>query len=1040
MNITRLAIENNRTSLLVLLLILVAGVSTFKAMPRAYDPGFIVRTAQVITYFPGASTERVEQLISSPLEDVVKGIPELDFVKSESRTGISIMLVNIRESYTDMRPIWDKMRRKIEDAANDLPDGVVGPFINDEFGDVFGIVLTLRGEGFSDAEINAIADDVKSELQRLPDVAKVEIFGAQEERIFIQYDNARLTELGISPYQLSQAMAARNIIISGGAFDLGNERIALEPSGNFEALDDIADTILRLPDSTSLIYLKDIATVRHGYVDPPSSLVRSGGQRALALAVSMREGGNNTLLGEQVRDALDTLTASYPWGIEFDLVNFSPDEVDQKVRAFVSSLLQAVAVVSVVMLLSLGLRTGLVVSLLIPLAMLLTIIVMNLAAIGLDQISLAALIIALGMLVDNGIVMCESIMIQMQKGKPALQAAIDSAAELRIPLLTASLTTAAAFLPIYLAESNVGEFTASLFKVVTITLLGSWVISLTLIPLLCVSFLKVQVTAGDSESRFYGIYRATLRLMLQHRVKVLLATFLIFVIGMQAFNFIPRIFFPPSDRAYFKVELELPSGIAIERTRQVVAGIEQHLLGRWQANEHRTSGVTNWVSYIGNAGPRFILSHNPKPGNPGYALMIVNVTSLDVIDHVSADLNRYALEHFPDLNLKTRHIENGPSIENPVEVRLSASDSGQLFKAAAALKQHMAAVGGLDNISDDWGQRIKKLVIRIDQARALRAGVTSQDIAVSLQTSLSGMQLTEFREDDDVIPVVLRSQASTQQDIGKIEALSVYVQSTGKSVPLTQVATIEMVWDLSKVIRRDGVRTISVGAQPHAGFTAAQKFAQLQPWLEDYLVQTKGLRYEFGGERETSDKANKSIMDKLPIAASIILILLVSQFNSLRKAVIILATIPLGLIGVGLGLVLGHSFFGFMTLLGIISLAGIVINNAIVLLERIQLELEAGVSHFDAIIAAALQRARPILLTTATTVLGLVPLYLGGGEMWEPMAITIMAGLLFSTLLTLGVVPVLYAVLYRVRETWSIPHPRRSLPHGHSLRSRGAAF
>ncbi|MCB1852084.1 MAG: efflux RND transporter permease subunit [Gammaproteobacteria bacterium] len=1017
MNITRLAIENNRTSLLVLLLILVAGVSTFKAMPRAYDPGFIVRTAQVITYFPGASTERVEQLISSPLEDVVKEIPELDFVKSESRTGISIMLVNIRESYTDMRLIWDKMRRKIEDAANDLPDGVVGPFINDEFGDVFGIVLTLRGEGFNDAEVNAIADDVKSELQRLPDVAKVEIFGAQEERIFIQYDNARLTELGISPYQLSQAMAARNIIISGGAFDLGNERIALEPSGNFEALDDIANTILRLPDSTSLIYLKDIATVRHGYVDPPSSLVRSGGQQALALAVSMREGGNNTLLGEQVRDALDELAARYPWGIEFDLVNFSPDEVDQKVRAFISSLLQAVAVVSVVMLLSLGLRTGLVVSLLIPLAMLLTIIIMNLAAIGLDQISLAALIIALGMLVDNGIVMCESIMIQMQKGKPALQAAIDSAAELRIPLLTASLTTAAAFLPIYLAESNVGEFTASLFKVVTITLLSSWVISLTLIPLLCVSFLKIQVPTDASENRFYRIYRAILRLMLQHRVKVLLATFLIFVIGIQAFNFIPRIFFPPSDRAYFKVELELPSGIAIERTRQVVAGIEQHLRGRWQANEHRTSGVTNWVSYIGNAGPRFILSHNPKPGNPGYALMIVNVTSLDVIDRVSADLNRYALEHFPDLNLKTRHIENGPSIENPVEVRLSASDSGQLFKAAAALKQHMAAVGGLDNISDDWGQRIKKLVIRIDQARALRAGVTSQDIAVSLQTSLSGMQLTEFREDDDVIPVVLRSQASTQQDIGKIEALSVYVQNTGKSVPLAQVATIEMVWDLSKVIRRDGVRTISVGAQPHAGFTAAQKFAQLQPWLDDYLAQTNGLRYEFGGERETSDKANKSIMDKLPIAAGIIMILLVSQFNSLRKAVIILATIPLGLIGVGLGLVLGHSFFGFMTLLGIISLAGIVINNAIVLLERIQLELEAGVSHFDAIIAAALQRARPILLTTATTVLGLIPLYLGGGEMWEPMAITIMAGLLFSTLLTLGVVPVLYALLYRVRET-----------------------
>lgn len=1018
MNITRLAIENNRTSILVLVVILVAGASTFLSMPRAYDPGFIVRTAQVLTYFPGASPERVEQLITSELEQAIKEIPQLDYIKSESRTGVSIVLVNISESYTDMRPIWDNVRRKIEDAAIDLPEGVIGPFVNDEFGDVFGIVMTIQGEGFSDSEMNVIADDVKSEFQRLPDVAKVESYGTQDERIFVEYDNARLAELGISPYQLSQAMATRNILISGGAFDLNNERIALEPTGNFESLEDVGNTIINLPDSTSLIYLKDIAQVSRGYIDPPSALVHSSGERAIGLAISMREGGNNILLGEQVQAVLDDLVQRYPWGIEFDFVNYSPSEVKQKVRDFVGNLLQAIAVVSIVMLLSLGLRTGLVVSMLIPLAMLLALIIMDMMSIGLDQISLAALIIALGMLVDNGIVMSESIMVQMQRGKAAVQAAIDSAAELRIPLLTASLTTAAAFLPIYLAESNVGEFTASLFKVVTITLLSSWVISLTLIPLLCVSFLKVKQTTGGHENGFSRAYRLVLSFMLRHSVLVILITAFIFAAGMATFSLIPKVFFPPSDRTYFKAEIELPAGTNIERTRQVVMGIENHLKSEWQINSQRNDGITNWISYIGNAGPRFILSHNPKPGNSGYALMIINVTSIEVIDDIMKDLSLLALQQYPDLNLKTRRIENGPAIENPVEIRLIGNNSESLFRAVNRLKQQMVEIGGLNNISDDWGQKIKKLVINIDQDRALRAGVTSQDIAVSLQTSLSGLELTEYRENEDAIPVILRSQVSTQQDIGKIEALSVYVQATGKSVPLAQVADIEVVWDLSKVLRRDAVRTVSVGAQPQPGVTSAEKFQQLSPWLsEQFSTPGSNVRYEFGGENESSGKANKSIMDKLPVAGFIILILLVSQFNSIRKAMIILVTIPLGLVGVGIGLVLGNSFFGFMTLLGIISLAGIVINNAIVLLEKIQLELESGLPHFDAILSAAQQRARPILLTTATTVLGLIPLYLGGGEMWEPMAIAIMAGLLFSTLLTLGVVPVIYALLYRVKET-----------------------
>ncbi|MEJ2694068.1 MAG: efflux RND transporter permease subunit, partial [Candidatus Thiodiazotropha sp.] len=897
MNITRLAIENNRLTFVMLAVVLFAGVLTFLDMPRAYDPGFIVRAAQVITYFPGASPERVEQLVSSQLEDAIKELPELDYVKSESRTGVSILTVNIKESYTGMRPIWDRLRRKVEDVAVDLPDGVVGPYVNDEFGDVFGIVMTITGEGFSYAELKRVAEEVRDELLRISDVAKVEIHGMQDERIFIEYDNARLAELDISPYQLSQWLTSRNIVISGGAFNLGDERIALEPSGNFESLKDIGRTIIETPGSEHLLYLKDIARITRGYVDPPKSLVHTSGIPAIAVAISMREGGNNIRLGEQVKTALQGFNQTYPYGIEFDLVNFSPAEVEQKVSGFVVNLLQAVAVVTFVMLVTLGLRTGLIVSSLIPLTMLLSIIVMSLLGIGLDQISLAALIIALGMLVDNGIVMAESILVQMGGGKRPLDAAVDAAAELRVPLLTASLTTAAAFLPIYLAESNVGEFTASLFKVVSITLLCSWLVALTVIPLLCVYFLKVSPHQTSFDNRFQKSYRRVLLFILHYKTLTLTGTLLLFLLVISGLGLLPKIFFPPSDRSYFKVELELPTGVAIEKTQRVVSDIENFMHAELTVNDKRPTGISNWISYIGNAGPRFILSHNPKPANDGYALMIVNVNGLDSIDGLMQRISRYALDHHPDLEVTPRRIENGPSIANPVEVRLLGTDSGLLFAQAAALKKQMRQIGGFENISDDWGQRLKKLVIKVNQPRALRAGITSQDIAISLQAGLSGLELTEYREGEDIIPVQLRSESSNRNDINKIESLSVYVQLTGRSVPLKQVADVELVWDLAKVLRRDGLRTVTIGAQPAAGFTAADRFEQLMPWLRARQTEWGGrLRYQLGGESETSSKANQSIADKLPVAGFIILLLLVAQFNSMRKTLIILTTIPLGLI------------------------------------------------------------------------------------------------------------------------------------------------
>ena len=1005
-----------------MLVILLAGFQSYLNMPRAYDPGFIIRAAQVVTYFPGASPERVEQLVSDKIEKVVQEIPELDFVTSESRTGVSIILVNIKESYKNMRPIWDSLRRKIDDVKEELPDGIIGPEVNDEFGDVFGIVMTLTGEGYSYAELKDIADDTRDQFLYLEDVAKVEILGAQEERIFVEYSNTQLSKLNLSPSQLLQMLSGRNIIIPGGSIKIGTERIELEPSGNFRSVEEVKKTVITLPGSNEILYLSDIADIKRGYVDPPVTMVHSSGTKALGLAISMREGGNNIELGEQVKETLSRLKSSYPYGVEFEVINFSPREVQNKVNSFAANLVQAILVVAAVMLISLGLRTGLIVAFLIPASMVMAMLMMSFFNIGLDQISLAALIIALGMLVDNGIVMTESIMVSMSNGKQPVDAAIESANELRVPLLTSSLTTAAAFLPIFLAESNVGEFTASLFKVVTITLLCSWLLSLTVIPLLCVSFLKVKQQSTDYDSRFYNGYRSFLTVLLRFRISTLVFAVLLFATAIYGLRYVPNIFFPPSDRLYFTVELTLPLGTAIETTEAVAARFEDFIgkeLTVDALEDTEQQGVTSWISYIGSGGTRFVLSHNPEPPGSNYALLVLNTTSSEVIDELIVRLNDYAFDHYPDVLIKAQRISSAAPVKNPVEVRLYGNDTDALFDIMQDVKNEMSNIDGLQNITDDWGQRIKKLVVEINQQRALRAGVSNEDIAISLQSGLSGLELTQYREDDKVIPVVFRSVEADRHDIRKLQSLTIYSQAKGTAIPLTQVADIDIVWEPAKILRRDRLKAITVGAQIKPGFTAAEGFKALKPGLEQSSVHWPfGFRYELGGDAESSQKGNQSIADKLPIAVFIILFLLVAQFNSIRKSIIILATIPLGLIGVTAGLLLGQSFFGFMTLLGIISLAGIVINNAIVLLERIQLEIdELGLSPYEAIISGAQKRFRPILLTTATTVLGLMPLYLGGGEMWEPMAIAIMAGLLFSTLLTLGVVPVLYATLFKVRST-----------------------
>ncbi len=1025
MDITRFAIENDRVTLVAVLLVAAGGLSAFFSLPQAEDPGFIIRTALVQTRFPGANPERVENLVTDKIEKAVQEIPELDVVRSTSKTGLSVVYVDIKESYTEMRPIWDSLRRKVDAARSELPGGVIGPFVNDEFGDVFGTIIAVTNgktrEGQPEigyAALKEIVESARDQLLRLEDTAKVEIYGAQDQRVFVEYSDARLAELGLSVIQLQQILEARNIIIPGGSVTTGVERIELEPSGNFDSVEDLANTVISVPGSQEFLYLKDIAEIRRDYIDPARAKMHSGGLPALGLAVAMKEEGNIVALGQQIRDLVREWNRQYPIGVDFEIVAYQTATVERKVDEFVGNVGQAVVIVLVVMLVMLGVRTGLVVATLVPTAMLATLLVMQQLELSLNQMTLAALIIALGMLVDNAIVMSESVMVQMAEGKPPVEAAVDSGRELRLSLLTSSLTTSAAFLPIYLAESSTGEYTGVLFTVVTVTLLASWVLALTMIPLFCVMFLKVEPQPGSDayNTRFYRGYRGMLLGLVRHPLLSLAAVAGLFFLSLQGLNYLPNIFFPPSDTPMFTAEIESPVGTAIERNEQIVYEIEDFIRRELMVGGERPEGVTRWSTYIGEGGPRFVLTYSPEPPSPEYSFLLFNTTSREVFAEVIPKLEEFCRERFPDVQATIKPLQLGAPYDNPIEVRISGEDPGALFELADDVKAKLRETPGARNIGDDWGQRTKKINVNINEARARRSGITNQDIAISLLSVLSGYDATDYREEDEIIPVIMRSVAADRRDIGKLESLNVYSQTTGRAVPLKQVADLEVEWQPSKIYRRDRLKSVKVYADVEPGVTTAEITNSLEPWLREQQ-KTWPLSYfwEFGGEYDSSVKANESIAAKLPVGGLIIVLLLVGQFNSLRRPLIILLTIPLGLIGVIAGLLIAQSYFGFMTLLGLISLAGIVINNAIVLIDRIKIEIEQnGHEPPRAILEAAQRRLRPILLTTLTTVGGLIPLWLGGGPMWEPMAIAIIFGLLFATALTLGVVPVLYTVFFRV--------------------------
>jgi len=1009
LRLTEAALARPRFTAVCVALLGLIGITQYTSHPSQEDPDFTIREAVVTTRFAGMSPERIEDLITREVEEVAREIPEVKHITSSSRAGVSVVHVEVYDRYFDLQPIWADLRNKLDDLAPSLPDGTQGPFVNDDFGRVAVATIAITGDGFEFAELYEIAKRLRQDLYVVRGTSQVDVYGRQKLQIFIEIDTARLSEVGISPSQALSALADQNVILPGGRVDVHGYEFLVEPTGRFEDLADVGEVPIALPGG-GIANLRDFATLRTGYVDPPEQPVLFEGRPALSLGVSMVVGENIVDYGRRLRERVEAFERRLPIGVELSFATFQPTRVEQSIDGFLGNLYQTVAVVLLVVVLFLGLRTGLIVGLIVPFTILAALLVMRVIGVPLHSVSIAALIISLGLLVDNGIVMAEDIRTRIEQGEGRREAALAAGRELATPLLTSSLTTILAFMPLMLASNSAGEYMRALSQVLTITLLSSWVLALCVTPLFSMWFIRPSARRpeGDGGADAYPRYRRFLVAILGRPWSFLAATLLVFATTLFLFRFVQVQFFPGSTRDQFLVYFDLAAGASVSQTR----GEVQRFAG-WLRDREQNPEIENHVAYVGSGGPRFVLGFAPPDPGDHRALLVVNVTPEADIEALMHRARIELAAHFPEVRARVNKLGTGPSSPGLVEIRVAGRDRARLTAIAEEIKAAFHRVPHALEIRDDWGNRTRKIVVEVDQARAQRAGVTSQDISVSLGGAFDGRTVSDYTERDETIPIVVRSERSELGALDDILTIPVFAEAGTSAIPLIQIADFDIEWEYGNIERRNLERTITVSAR-HA-FWKAARFADAVREDLAAIELPPGYRLSYGGELESSREANDALFANLPLCFGAIVLLLVWQFDSVRKPLIIFFTIPLTLIGAILGLLVTRAPFGFMETLGLLSLAGIVINNAIVLIDRIDLERAAGAPPYDAVVSSCVRRLRPIVMTTLTTMVGLLPLMLFGGEVWFGMAVVIAAGLGGGTLLTLGVVPVLYALLFRVR-------------------------
>ena len=1038
-NLSAWAIRNGSIVRFAMLVLALVGIFSYQRLGQSEDPPFTFKVMVVRSYWPGASAEQVSQQVTDRIEKKLLETGQYEFIRSYSRPGESLIMFIARDSLTsDQLPeLWYQVRKKTNDIRQSLPQGVQGPFFNDEFGDTFGNIYALSGDGFDYATLKNYAERIELDLHRVPDVAKVDLVGLQDEKIWIELSNTKLATLGLSLYQVQQAIDAQNAVNFSSFFETGSDRVQLRVSGAFKTVEELREFPMRADGRT--FRLGEIAEISRGFSDPAAPKMRFMGKEGIGIAVAMRKGGDIIALGDSLEKEFQRLQKTLPVGMRLEKVSDQPAAVSHSVGEFVRVLAEAVIIVLLVSFFSLGKRPGLVVALSIPLVLAMTFTSMYLFGIGLHKISLGALILALGLLVDDAIIAVEMMAVKMEQGFDRLSAASFAYTSTAFPMLTGTLITAAGFLPIATADSSTGEYTRSIFQVVTIALLLSWVVAVVFIPylgyrLLPESHRKPRVDAKTQRMKqrlalllparmrswlaqpsghdgqdpyatpFYVQLKQWVAWCLDHRRTVILATVAAFVVSLLLFRFVPQQFFPASTRLELMVDLELAEGASLKDTQRVANALEAELAKR--------EDLVNYVGYVGTGSPRFYLPLDQKLPQANFSQFVILTKDIESREDTRRWLIDLMAAKFPDVQTRVARLENGPPVGYPIQFRISGEHIDEIKRLAHQIADKVRANPHVANVNLDWDEPSKVVRLNIDQDRARALGLSSTELSAFLRGSLSGTTVSTFREGNELIEILLRGPEQERLNLDMLDSLAVPTAS-GASVPLSQIAVLEYALEDGIIWHRNRLPSITVRADIYDDTTPPTVTAQILPTLEGIRASLpSGYLLETGGTVEDSDRGSRSVAAGVPLFLLVVTSLLMLQLRSFRRSVVVLLTAPLGLIGVTAFLLLFQVPFGFVAMLGTIALSGMIMRNSVILVDQIDHDIGQGHTPYEAIIGATVRRFRPIVLTALAAVLAMIPL--SRSVFFGPMAVAIMGGLIVATLLTVFFLPALYAAWFKV--------------------------
>ncbi|ENW98326.1 hypothetical protein F900_03283 [Acinetobacter modestus] len=1035
-NLSEWALKNKGIVLYFMLLLGIVGIMSYSKLSQSEDPPFTFKVMVVQTYWPGATAKEVSTLVTDRIEKELMTTGQYDRIMAYSRPGESLVTFVAKDSLpsSQIPDVWYNVRKKVNDVRSQLPSGVQGPFFNDEFGDTFGNIYVLTGKDFDYAVMKEYADRLQLQLQRVKDVSKVNLVGLQDQKIWIELSNTKAVQLGVPVTAIQEAIQKQNDMAGAGFFETGTDRIQIRVSGHLHSVDDLKKMPLLVGDKT--IQLGDVAEVYRGFSEPAQPRMRFMGENGIGIAVSMRKGGDIIALGKNLETEFNSLQKSLPLGMKLQKVSDQPVAVQRSIQEFLKVLAEAVIIVLLVSFFSLGFRTGLVVALSIPLVLAMTFAGMSLFDVGLHKISLGALILALGLLVDDAIIAVEMMAIKMEQGYSRLKAAGFAWQTTAFPMLTGTLITAAGFLPIATAQSGTGEYTRSIFQVVTIALIVSWIAAVLFVPYLGEKLLpdftkqnqqaawylrlwarlrKQPAPVVEShnqhhdpyQSKFYQSFRHIVEICITYRKTVIAITVGIFVLSVAMFKLVPQQFFPPSNRAEILVDLKLEEGASLTATEQAVHKVEQFL--------SKQKGIDNYVAYVGTGSPRFYLPLDQQLPQASFAQFVVLASSLDDRDEIRRSLDKQIKQLLPQVRTRVSLLENGPPVGYPLQYRVSGEDLSTVRQWAQKVAKVLSEDPNTTNVHLDWGEPSKIIAIEIDQDRARQMGVSSVDLANFLNASVTGAVMNQYREKRELIEIRLRGDKSERVEVASLASLAVPT-TKGTTVPLAQIAKIESRFEEGLIWHRNRLPTITVRADIRTNLQPATVVQQLADKMQALRADLpNGYLVEVGGTVEESAKGQNSVNAGMPLFLAVVMTLLMIQLRSMSRATIVLLTAPLGLIGVVAFLLLFNKPFGFVAMLGTIALSGMIMRNSLILIDQIEQDIQAGHTPWDAVIGATMRRFRPIVLTALAAVLAMIPL--SRSIFFGPMAVAIMGGLIVATLLTLFFLPALYAAWFRVKKT-----------------------